>query len=518
MACETQRATLQSLQGRLASLEQSISEMPKVEQAQARRAAQPQFIALNKQITAASTALSQCLAALNPTAQRVPGAQPKNILDIQFTTPNFGGAGDWATPIAGGTFPFHQGFEWKQVMDTANEYDETPAGASGWAFEQSNAANDAIGLHPFGNDWEFSCVLDPPYLNLLSKGNTTLTDPTKTPATLTTLGVPQPDIQNVMKSGVLGVEWDSGLVPQAFQNEFHDGDRVAVFGRWIVDCGHGDFHTEIHPPLLLGAASVYKVPVAHPIATQPATQFTRAVFTSRPYMVGQTFANGKDTNQIYKDNSGDDGHFLEHLLKEIGKAETPIPFIGSLQVEAHPKIKEFPFKGVHLFEVIVRSPQPASIRPQHLVVSFHFTVRTPCSVTIRQNDATSVMLIFVLNSASYTPPPLPKRNDRNYSLSDLNSAFGPSTLDSAGEVVAGVFNAVLDPIGLAVLSRGLQTDQYDPLPPIDLRNTGAANAVNKAPANNIPAGKGMTVDNNQPFPVTGWLELGWVQTDVVAST
>jgi hypothetical protein len=27
----------------------------------------------------------------------------------------------------------------------------------------------------------------------------------------------------------------------------HEGERIAMRGRWIIDCGHGDFHSELHP-------------------------------------------------------------------------------------------------------------------------------------------------------------------------------------------------------------------------------------------------------------------------------
>ena len=36
----------------------------------------------------------------------------------------------------------------------------------------------------------------------------------------------------------LGLE--SGYIP-------HEGDRIAMRGRWIIDCGHNDFHAELHP-------------------------------------------------------------------------------------------------------------------------------------------------------------------------------------------------------------------------------------------------------------------------------
>jgi hypothetical protein len=33
----------------------------------------------------------------------------------------------------------------------------------------------------------------------------------------------------------MGVEWDSGVIPEPYRSR--GGDRVAVFGRWIVDAG-----------------------------------------------------------------------------------------------------------------------------------------------------------------------------------------------------------------------------------------------------------------------------------------
>ncbi len=42
----------------------------------------------------------------------------------------------------------------------------------------------------------------------------------------------------LLQDASLGLE--SGYVP-------HGGDRVAMRGRWIIDCGHNDFHAELHP-------------------------------------------------------------------------------------------------------------------------------------------------------------------------------------------------------------------------------------------------------------------------------
>jgi hypothetical protein len=515
MACEAEKAALAAIQQKLTVIENVIAHTPAPERAAAQNAAAAQIRLLGEQQEEASAALQACLAALQP--QRVAGPQPREILQINFTTPNFGGNGtgnDWATAIAGGEFPKHQGFEWKQVMDTNDEYDLTPAGASGWAsYYQELASNDTIGLHPFGVDWEFALVLDPDYLNLVSFGNTALNsgntatpDGPKILVDLPPLGIPAADIQNAVKFGLFGVEWDNQLVPIGFKNEFHEGDRVAVFGRWIVDTGHPDCHTEIHPPLLLASACVYRAPSG--------AEFTRALITSRPYLVGQLFAKGTSTEDIYNDDSADDGHFLGHLINEVAKAEIPVPIFGSLQVEAHPKIKQFPFKGVHLFEMIVSAPPPATISPvrqqlanQRLVVSFHFTHRAGCSVQVVPNDANSIKVLFVMNDTGYTPPALPTRNDVTYSLSQLKDAIGPSDLDDALGLGAAILNILSDPAGALVLSRGLVTDQYATLDPVDFTRTNLTGTAVNVSGTSIPAGVGITQDDTQPFPITGWIEV-----------
>lgn len=52
--------------------------------------------------------------------------------------------------------------------------------------------------------------------------------------------------------GFIELEIDRGLLPSLYRPR--KGDRVAICGRWIVDCGHDIFSTEIHPPLVLATA------------------------------------------------------------------------------------------------------------------------------------------------------------------------------------------------------------------------------------------------------------------------
>lgn len=59
---------------------------------------------------------------------------------------------------------------------------------------------------------------------------------------------PDPAYRNLLRGtqDIMEVEWERNHFPEGFRATA--GDRVAVFGYWILDCGH-DYKTEIHPPV-----------------------------------------------------------------------------------------------------------------------------------------------------------------------------------------------------------------------------------------------------------------------------
>jgi hypothetical protein len=130
-------------------------------------------------------------------------------------------------------------------------------------------------VHPFGNDFQYYIAPDPQYEILCGGSNTGINpdngdvDKEYNEATqVARSGTTNPDGSVKRKGlglkadkGVIGVETDYLLVPQAFRDLIVDGARVATFGRWIVDCGHDDFHTEIHAPLLMAVATPAPPPV-----------------------------------------------------------------------------------------------------------------------------------------------------------------------------------------------------------------------------------------------------------------
>ena len=69
------------------------------------------------------------------------------------------------------------------------------------------------------------------------------------------------------------------------------------------------------------------------------------------------------------------------------------------------------------------------------------------------------------------------------------------------------------PRSAAILSRGIETDEYDPLPQIDIND--AQHAVTNAFANAVPPGAGIVHDDAQRFPIFGWLEAKWVDSAVL---
>lgn len=113
----------------------------------------------------------------------------------------------------------------------AAEYDASFVGLSGWVIVPDLSDEDNPFLHPFGFDWEFYVAPD--------SGSQWLAAPTNNTLYAYTAGLARD--RGLQVSNCIGVEIDNGLVPDAWR--LQDGDRVCLWGRWIVDTGHSDFHT-----------------------------------------------------------------------------------------------------------------------------------------------------------------------------------------------------------------------------------------------------------------------------------
>jgi hypothetical protein len=191
-------------------------------------------------------------------------------------------------------------------------------------------------------------------------------------------------------------------------------------------------------------------------------------------------------------------------------------------IEMHPKIKEKPFRGSHHAEMVIRAPGPRPTPTAQLMVSYRFTVRTPCQVAVQYNnnaDGTdptirvSVDFHEMNDRRAYLPPDLPNRREETYSTDQLDLlspgsgssiAFGETLIEVLSAIfISGLYGFYLK----LILDRGIKTDVFDPLPEFDILDRNGA--VLDVPAQQIVPGLGVVPGDDQPYPITGWVEAYW---------
>lgn len=439
-------------------------------------------------------------------------AAPANILTLGgFINPPPPAGSDWANG-GGDTYPGDRPFEWQQVLDATNEYDDAPVGVSGWVVKPEESGADVPFSHPFGFDWELGIAVEKGFEGFVSPANVNKEEEEGSPnengiALADQLGLTRP-------LGLLGLEWEKDLLPRSYRGQVNHGDRVAVLGRWILDNGHnvdGQFRTEIHPPLLLASANV----------VQPAdggVPRTRALFISRPYLSGQIYTTNLGTR--YQDLVDEDGallspHFSSHAFSELIKVLT----FRSTLIEMHSKIKEKPFRGNHSATFTVRPPGPQPRRDAQLLVSYRFNVRTPCQVQVQLSparDGVEVRVDLLEQSRDghvYQAPGLPISRNENYSTDQLNLlspgsgdtiALGEGLIQFASLIfISGIYALYLR----TIFDDGIETDVFDPQPQFDILDpTGG---VKDVPAGQIVPAAGIIEGDSLVYPITGWVEVYW---------
>ena len=415
---------------------------------------------------------------------------PRNtwMLDTDHRNPRFGTIGQkWASAVCNDAEWLRSAgtkYEWQPILEPTYAAESQPVAVSGIASDvhrsQAKENGDAKDgdvwfTHPFGNDFNFN-VIWPRNANFdFLMAPRIKADAEQDSMRLQALNSGLPN------AGVLHVETDSDFIPSSFA--VRDGDHVAVFGRWIVDCGHDTFKSEIHPPLLLARAST------------PDGLATKSTLISRPYLVTQDY---------------DHGSLREHLLWQIGRLPllltAPPPFdlviASKQQLTARTKVLTTPFRGIQLLYYYVRPPvkQP---RGQILRVSYGLTVRTGVQVSlypVSDNTGTVVVGVF-LDEAAYKPPALPEKKDWKVPLSDIKSHENLGPWITGAEVGAA---ALGNPGVSIVLENGVVTDRYlfPKVPEVNMVTVLASS---------LRSGKAVVaVDDSQPFPVRGAVDLDWV--------
>jgi len=524
------------------------------------------------------------------------------ILETDYSNPPYvvGGVDQtlspgWARDLCGGRrFLANRTplFEWTPVF--GSEVDERLVGFAGTIVEEPTiSGKDLPFTHPFGTDWEFFVAPDQSYASLLAPSNgctgftpegvclNSVADDNNANAGCTGPGTPESccsgagigncnvdmEYKAAVESahreqlplptsplgvrGVLGFETDQGLVPPDYRARAHKGDRVAMFGRWIVDCGHEDFHSEMHPPLLMAFGRQVSGSSGQPVT------FSEVI--SRPYLVSQTFEDGKGVrhhlyNELLKGMAIPGcpviGDIVEGALDESGGCTVDVCAFGvcvptfcldpvlwfhvpcTTRFEAHQGFLPKPFKGFQTMSYILRPPVPRQCAAHKLLVSSHFTVRHGVTASIEPFTSDAARVIITMDDSQYTAPPLPPKADLSLSIDDIRF-LEPDTADTIVLIrdillALGPIDASIGPLFALILERGLLTDCYDPsygtlgtstfpdcgaLTPLRAASpVDSQNVVVKTPIDQL-SGPISAEDNSdgQPFPVYGSASVEWSQ-------
>jgi hypothetical protein len=323
------------------------------------------------------------------------------------------------------------------------------------------SSGDLTFNHPFGVDYTMNLKLDPAY----SKAALLLGTPIPNSA-VSTLHV---EIQQGLlpHSGTKLQDFMPGYAPQ-------EGDRIAAYGPWIIDCGHDNYQSELHELTFLA------------FGHQEGNATVSHAFYNPYRQSGLLAGRGDLTNYAYWARFNDPTvkpfpPFLVSELLRVGHLKEPFHD----RIEAHQMMKASYEPPVPWY---VCAPGKGST----LSYSYHFTVRSGVSISVAPDTSTGCVKFTATIGGAYQPL-TPIRKDCIDPWSQLNAqiqaALGDPTIDvkkliEAQVPASFVPNVEHDPL----------VDCYDPL------TVGA------------PGGSGdrsvVTLDS-QPFPFYGDASVSW---------
>jgi hypothetical protein len=398
----------------------------------------------------------------------------------------------WSSQVVGGsTYDGSDAhpFEWVSVLNPTMEQDDE-VGVAGFAVGVDLSGADLPFTHPFGGDFEFGIAPDAEYAGLLAPSNR---DPNSDNDNIKN-AFPDGRRIGLPVNGALPMEVEAGMVPSAYRAQV--GDRVAAYGRWIVDAGHKDLHSEIHPPLLLARAQAVNSQDAD--AYPDASAVTLLQLWSRPYQAAQKFTDGGSKNLSLVS-------YLTNISETLG------------DIKAYPPTFPKPFDGIHLVSFLVRPPVPTpppgprALGPAQLECSYSFTTNKACGVQVQQSlsDPNAVEVILALNSVGYPSLPQPPSTMVKYKIDDLVRQI-PADLGTLTKFLVDAVEAYQSKFGLS--EADLYVRQYNPLPAPDV----STHAVPFTLLNNLPRSS-VNVDDTQPFPIIGWLKVKWAHPSSIVA-
>jgi hypothetical protein len=462
----------------------------------------------------ASIALAACSSSSSPasttTSSPAPGRTPAgaplvsfvtaSALAVNGTVPQGTAAGTCGSPKYGWISELaHVSLSQARVKRHWAAFVPTPDGLGAKQMEASGSitsigigATDVPFDHPFGGDMSFDEHVDQPYVALdQNLGPNQGGNPPDTvhdelmaglvphaAAGVLTPGVSWPDYAQRAMSGIA-----PGFVPQA-------GDRVAVMGSWVVDCGHTDFHSELH--------SITFMAFGH---REGDATVAHAFYN--PYEVAQVFnpdpsLSGKvdDPGVLTSSASQDVLHFLVTAIIRLAS--------GADRQATAPVMLEPNTQSPTPWTVCA----PAGTSGHHLAISYDFSIRPGVSVFVEPDRSDGCATVSTTLTGSYRPPEVTGQQlcPTAWSWLDKN-AFGEAgtfggtgnaphdiptlILQQVGHIAPGLVNALRPKIGLP-----LQSVCFEPLVVDDLSSPSAAATT-------------VTTVSSQLVPLAGWVRVAW---------
>jgi hypothetical protein len=331
--------------------------------------------------------------------------------------------------------------------------------------------------HPLGDDLSMDVKLDPRYVPFAQKLGSASSD---TPA------------------GDMHVEISSGFIPHVerppsatdsgtqtwpqlsqhnltgFQPGFAHpavGDRVLVAGRYIVDCGHPDFHTELHPISLLAWAETHGRTTVVRFYENP--YLDSEYYNPDPTLTGRVGAGGRLALASTK-------RFPKQLVDEV---------VGVLTGK---------IKRLYAYELVTAIPPVSGGFAAcasgggggSVQVHSDLVVRPGVTVTVSPVAPDGCATVGVAASSSYAAADIPTRT----------CVMPWPYLD---QVTAGALAASVD--ALQLIERFVPKS----LDPVVARSplVSCADALAGPTVKVAPSGTTTDVDGTQPFPVYGVVTL-----------
>ncbi len=265
--------------------------------------------------------------------------------------------------------------------------------ASGTIASPGAGASDVPLDHPYGGDFSFDERLIPAYdgldkgypapghgptkPNLIHDEIQTGMLPHVAGAVQISPGEQWPDLATADESNVV-----PGFTPQA-------GDSAAVMGSWVTDCGHRDFHPELHQ-----------------------VNFMAYGHRSGNATVAHAFFNPYESSQLYNPDTALSGKVNDPSTLSSPNTQNVLKYI----VTAIERVATGQDPQATLPQVLVpftSSPAPwkvcapAGTSGSNLKVSYDFSVRAGVSVTVSPDDASGCATVTTRLTSSYRPADAP---------------------------------------------------------------------------------------------------------------